>query len=505
MMRATWCYFFLVTFAASISCEVATLYTSGDVTLYGPSGRDDKSNSLGDNFVGVQFMDDPLVWRSLLKFNFNQLSFLSTANREGTLTAATMVLPLTRRSGSSQDIFFGIYPVAKAWQEPLVGQDGNQGGADASIGDVTWGYAVYNSDPWTSSGGDYIPVLVGGGEIPAGTAPDTHIRVDLALSIIQAWIDAPTSHLGVLMKVFDEITQGTGFRIADSSIYIEATYTSNLVSVTTDVLRDVTMYGPSGFNLEANAISENIVGRKVDGSRVWRTLMKFDFSVFSFLETTTNENLDTATLHLQVSRKSAAGTPGAIDSNIGIYVVISDWNGQTNTAQRSSDSGTAAQTGDVTWQYSDYSSQTWTTLGGDYLMTEIGLATLPSSTQSFPYDLPVVLDTATVQGWIDNPSTHLGILIKVIDETIDGTSFKLYDATSSTPTRLTLEYIPSLDAGACCLGTTCTVESITTCTGRFNGVGSTCDQVTCELIPEACCATDGTCTDVDLSQCTGSK
>src|SRR3990167_133234 len=277
------------------------LYATEDVTIYG--GISDESNGAGDNIVGVQNGNDGRVFRSLLKFDFTTLSFLSTTNQQGTLLSASMVITIVKRSGGPADANFEVFPVTTQWNSGS--SEGSAAEGDtAQTGDVTWIYNVYDTSSWINPGGDYDAAAIGSGNVPAGASEDSIYRVDLTPSKIQEWIDDPSSHLGVLIKCTDEVTAGSAFRMYDanaaSPVYIEIEYST---TVTTDVLVDVTLYGTSAaVENEANAVGTNIVGKQgSSGNRVWRTLMKFNFSPLNSLSSSSGATLLAATLKLPIA------------------------------------------------------------------------------------------------------------------------------------------------------------------------------------------------------------
>ena len=65
---------------------------------------------------------------------------------------------------------------------------------------------------------------------------------------------------------------------------------------------------------------------------------------------------------------------------------------------------------------------------------------------------------------------------------------------------------PSQDPGACCLADgSCTETTEASCSGTFQGIGTTCGSVSCPQPPElgACCLADGSCTETIEASCSG--
>ena len=116
---------------------------------------------------------------------------------------------------------------------------------------------------------------------------------------------------------------------------------------------------------------------------------------------------------------------------------------------------------------------------------------------------------ADVQAWLDDPSTNFGWIV-VGDETQNETAkrFLTVESTSNGGAdrpSLTITFSTTGVTGACCDGGACTiVEGSPSCSGIYQGDGTTCSPDPCvPAVTGACCATDGTCTEVTQSECGG--
>jgi hypothetical protein len=117
--------------------------------------------------------------------------------------------------------------------------------------------------------------------------------------------------------------------------------------------------------------------------------------------------------------------PNANSRTIGLFALTSSWGegttGSTKTALSGTGSGFPANPGDATWNarfYSSTSPTLWNTPGGDFNIASPASASLTLS--------PVVGNTAIwtsaglvsdVQGWLNNPSSNDGWLLKNFTET----------------------------------------------------------------------------------------
>jgi uncharacterized repeat protein (TIGR01451 family) len=70
-----------------------------------------------------------------------------------------------------------------------------------------------------------------------------------------------------------------------------------------------------------------------------------------------------------------------------------------------------AQTGDATWDHTFYLNQYWKTPGGDFSSVVSGVKTIGLDNQSYTWSSTPQM-VADVQGWLNNPSTNYGWLLK---------------------------------------------------------------------------------------------
>lgn len=126
-----------------------------------------------------------------------------------------------------------------------------------------------------------------------------------------------------------------------------------------------------------------------------RSLLQFDLSSVPAGATITS-----ATLTL------AASTPADAASTFSLHRLLASW-GEGPSDALGNDQGTAASTGDVTWDWRTFDGERWASgkEGGDFVPTSSADSGSTASVWSGP---GLVSD---VQGWLDDPSTNFGWII----------------------------------------------------------------------------------------------
>ncbi len=173
--------------------------------------------------------------------------------------------------------------------------------------------------------------------------------------------------------------------------------------------QDNTLYESSTGSLSNGAGQFLFSGRSLQavGSSLKRAVLQFDFTSLP-----SNIVISSVTLTINVDKQRG----GSHIHNI--HALNSSWGESTSNASANEGGGTTAATGDATWIHRTFSSQNWTTAGGDY-------NALPSATTSISGNGPISFSstqlTADVQNWISNPSTNNGWII-IGDENNQGTA-----------------------------------------------------------------------------------
>ncbi len=86
---------------------------------------------------------------------------------------------------------------------------GEGGGANATTGDATWVYRFFDTEEWSSPGGDFegVSATVTVGDVGSYTWTSTQMVLD-----VQLWVDDPQSNFGWLLKAADEGSSGSSKR-----------------------------------------------------------------------------------------------------------------------------------------------------------------------------------------------------------------------------------------------------------------------------------------------------
>lgn len=166
-----------------------TLIPSKDNTLYAEAPGE-LSNGSGEHFFAGK-TNDGFFRRALLAFD------LSAIPPDSTITAVTLRLNLSRTKAQAKNV--SLHLALADWGEGSSNAGGEEGGgALVTTGDATWIHRFYPGMLWSSPGGDF-----------AGTASATTLANKEAVytwtsaqmaADVQAWLDAPATNFGWLLK-----------------------------------------------------------------------------------------------------------------------------------------------------------------------------------------------------------------------------------------------------------------------------------------------------------------
>jgi spore coat protein A len=279
--------------------------------------------------------------------------------------------------------------------------------------------------------------------------------------------------------------------------------------VTIGASQDNTLFEPisrDGFADKSNGAGEAMFAGKVrdavdtlDEVAVRRAVLAFDIAG----SVPAGATIDAVTLDLTCNKTK---TNGAFDFSL--HRLTSDWGeGTSNTGNSQQGRGDDPTTGDATWNHTFYSSQLWSTPGGDYVGTPS--ATTPvGTTGDYTWGSSSGM-VADLQLWLDNPAQNFGwILIGDESQTQTAKRFATREeGTSGDRPLLTVTFTPAGATGGCCAADgTCSVVPApgTACTGTYQGDGSVCSPNPCPQPAGACCIPDAaaSCTEVTEASCT---
>jgi len=110
--------------------------------------------------------------------------------------------------------------------------------------------------------------------------------------------------------------------------------------------------------------------------------------------------------------------PGMVSIDYGLHALNVDWGEGTSAEGGGMGGGLSSATpGDVTWVYRFFPIVTWANDGGDFDPIASSMVAVPTAIGdiSWPSTPDLVAD---VQGWLDNPSTNFGWMLKQPNDTV---------------------------------------------------------------------------------------
>ena len=125
---------------------------------------------------------------------------------------------------------------------------------------------------------------------------------------------------------------------------------------------------------------------------------------------------------VEVTLRMSKSIAGA--SNVGLHRILADWGESSSNASGEEGGGTAAATGDATWTHRMHPITTWQTPGGEF-DSESDASRSVENTGFYTWKSSTL--TATVQNWLNNPSSNFGWAI-IGDEQASSRSTKRFDS-----------------------------------------------------------------------------
>ncbi|MDZ4404474.1 PQQ-dependent sugar dehydrogenase [Prosthecobacter sp.] len=187
-------------------------------------------------------------------------------------------------------------------------------------------------------------------------------------------------------------------------------------TATLEPSKDNTMFAEVANN--SNAQGQRIYAGNTASSNPRRGLLAFDLTGLPSGTTT----VDSASLQLTVEFGFGDPTP------MSLFRLNVDWGEGTSFANPTGGTGVAATPNDATWTHRFFSTQTWTTPGGDYVPA--ATATTDVGTSGARTWSGVQL-TADVQNWVGTPATNFGWIL-LGDEANAQTAKRIYSGEAST-------------------------------------------------------------------------
>jgi hypothetical protein len=178
-----------VGWAGEASAAVVTLQAGKDNTLI-QNATGALSNGAGSGlFVGRTGQATDSIRRALVAFD------LSSIPAGAAVTAVSLAMNVSQTT--SPDVSVELRRVQRNWGEGTsVGASGGGGGAASTPGDATWVHSVYNTQFWTTPGGDFSSTPSAATTV--GFGPRTWTGTGLVADV-QAWLASPATNFGWAM------------------------------------------------------------------------------------------------------------------------------------------------------------------------------------------------------------------------------------------------------------------------------------------------------------------
>jgi len=206
-------------------------------------------------------------------------------------------------------------------------------------------------------------------------------------------------------------------------------------TITLSSVLDNTLYEDSAGALSNGAGIYTFAGKTSQG-RARRALFAFDLSSIPLGSVVTS-----ASLTLTTDQSVASSTPYTL------HRVLTTWGEGSSDAGTPGGGGTASTAGDATWAHRFFSTQSWSTLGGDFVPA-------PSATKSISgvgsYTWTSASTTADVQSWLNGSAVNAGWAL-LGNEQASGNASRFGSHEHADPNlrpRLVIEYTPAPAPGA---------------------------------------------------------
>ena len=189
--------------------------------------------------------------------------------------------------------------------------------------------------------------------------------------------------------------------------------------------KDNTLYGASSTGQLSDGAGVTMICGRTSTGDTHRAVVAFDLSSIPVGSTI---NSVTITLHLAKTSSTA--------QNVSLNRLLKNWGEGTSNAGGSPGQGAPSTPGDATWVHTFYSTQFWTTPGGDFVSAASATRSV-AGVASYTWASTAQL-VADVQGWVNTPSTNFGWLLKGNEATTH--TSKAFDTRES----LTVSFRPTI-------------------------------------------------------------
>ena len=188
-------------------------------------------------------------------------------------------------------------------------------------------------------------------------------------------------------------------------------------------IRDTTIYEEGDLS---NGAGSYVFSGPTNQGNERRALIAFDIAA----QVPAGATITDVELELQMTQ-TISGSQA-----LGLHRVLADWGEAGSDAPAQEGQGAAAESGDATWQHRFFSSDTWSTAGGDFVSAASATQQVAGN-GSYTWGSTAQL-VADVQGWLDNPDDNHGWILVMSS----GGTAKRFNSreNSSDPPVLKIEY-----------------------------------------------------------------
>jgi hypothetical protein len=173
--------------------DVVTLTPSKDATIYNDNVGNRSDGQSSGLYVGRAGINS--FWpvrRALIAFD------VAAAVPAGSvITGVQVKLFLSKTTTANKTV--DLHRVTTDWNEgPSVGQSGN--GATAQVGDSTWLHTYWNTQFWTTPGGDFVATPSASATVGNTYVYYTWASTPALVSDVQGWVSAPATNFGWIVR-----------------------------------------------------------------------------------------------------------------------------------------------------------------------------------------------------------------------------------------------------------------------------------------------------------------
>lgn len=221
-------------------------------------------------------------------------------------------------------------------------------------------------------------------------------------------------------------------------------------TVTVIATQDNTLYQDASGSLSNGAGSGMFVGVPFSGG-ARRAVVAFDLRG----QIPRGSTVTGARLVLNMSRTISGA------AMVDAHRVTQAWGEGASVAGSGGGGGGLAQAGDATWLHTFFPNQTWNVAGGDFAAAASS-STSVASLGSYTWGSTAAM-VSDVQGWVNDPATNFGWLLKDQTETVNAAKrfSTREDFNPATHPRLVIDYMPP-QASVTSTGTGCGTAVLTT-------------------------------------------